>query len=125
MIDLSINGKGYFQKPEQKLIGFYDLWCQHKRKRGIGYDSDKQSNSEKDEKPNTLQSHFFPSRKQNGVMPKGRIASKPKAKAKPVLVSIMHSCIDILHKNSSLLNNYGKANSKGPKKMWIPRDKIV
>lgn len=48
--------------------------------RGIGYDSYDESDSEKDDKPNTLQSHFFPYRKQNDVRPKDRIISKPKAK---------------------------------------------
>lgn len=48
-----------------------------------GNDSDDESDYEKDDKPDTLQSHFVPSGKQNGVMPKGIIAYKPKAKAKP------------------------------------------
>jgi hypothetical protein len=52
------------------------------KRRGIGYDYDEESDSEKDDKPNTFQSHFVPYRKQNGVMPKGRISSKPKAKVK-------------------------------------------
>ncbi|XP_050915187.1 uncharacterized protein LOC127130162 [Lathyrus oleraceus] len=45
--------------------------------RGIGYDSNDESDSEKEDKPNTLQSFLF------GVIPKGKIAYKPKAKAKP------------------------------------------
>ena len=51
--------------------------------RGIDYNSDEESDSEKDNKPNVLQSHFVPSRKQNGVVSKGRTVLKPKAKAKP------------------------------------------
>lgn len=46
--------------------------------RVIGYDSDDESDSEKDDKLNTLQSHFVPFEKQNGVIPKGRTFFKPK-----------------------------------------------
>ena len=40
--------------------------------RGIGYDSDEESNSKKDDKPKTFHSNFIPSSKQNGVVPKGK-----------------------------------------------------
>lgn len=69
---------------------------------GIGYDFDEECDFEKDEKPNTLQSRFFTYGKQNGVIPKGIIALKPKAKVKP------HSCLNhafmyiyILQKNQA------------------------
>ena len=58
-------------------------------------------------------------------MPKGRIASKPKAKVKP------HSRFNhaFMYKypaqKPKFVKNFGKTNSKGPKKMWLPNDKII
>lgn len=92
---------------------------------GVGYDSNDKSNSEKQDNPNTLQSYFVPYGKQNGVMPKGIIASKPKAKTKP------RSCFNYAYmysypaQKSKFVKNYGKTTPKGPRKMWVPKHKII
>lgn len=93
--------------------------------REIGYDSDEESNSEKDDKLKTLHSHFVPSGKQNGVVPKGKTFSKPKAKVKA------HSCFNYAYMYKypahelKFVKNSGKTNQKGPRKLWVPKDKII
>lgn len=93
--------------------------------RGIGYDSDDESDSEKDDKPNVLQSHFVPYGKQNDVRPKGITISKPKAKAKP------HARFNnvLMYKypaqKPKFVKNLGKTNPKGPRKIWVLKDKII
>lgn len=93
--------------------------------RGIGYDSDNKYDSGKDEKTNSLQSHFVPSGKQNGMMPKGRTVSKPKSKVKH------HSLLNhaFMYKYPAqklkLVKNSEKTNPKGSRKIWVPKDKII
>lgn len=91
------------------------------RTRGIGYDSDEESDSEKYDEPNTLQSNFVPL----GVVPKGKKKLKPKAKAKT------HSRFNhaFMYKYTAqkpkFVKNYGKINLKGHKKLQVPKDKII
>lgn len=92
---------------------------------GIGYDVGDESDLEKDDKPNTLQSHFVPSRKQNGGVLKGRIDSKSKAITKP---HFRFNCAFMYRypaQKPKFVNNSGKTNPKGPKMMWVPKDKIL
>ena len=91
----------------------------------IGYDSDDEFDSEKADKPNIIMSHFVPSGKQNGVMCKGRIVSKPKDKEKS------HSHFNYAYtynyptQKPKFVKNSGKTNPKGTIKIWVPKDKIV
>lgn len=79
----------------------------------------------KDDKSNNLKSHFVPSGKQNDVRPKGRDISKPKGKIKP------HGHFNYTYmyryptQKPEFVKNSGKTNSKGVRKIWVPKDKIV
>lgn len=93
--------------------------------RGIGYDFVEEYNSEKDDKPKTLHSHFFPYGKQNGVMPKGKTFAKPKAKAK-AHSHFNHAYMYKYHAHKpKFVKIFRKTNQKGPKFFWIPKDKII
>lgn len=84
--------------------------------RGTIYDSDDEYDFEKDDKPNTLHSHFVPYGKQNRVMPKGRIASKPKTKAKPNSHFNYAYMYNYPEKNPSLFRTLGRLTPKDPKR---------
>lgn len=85
--------------------------------KGISYDFDEESNSEKDDKPKSLHSHFVPFGKQNVVVLKGKTFSKSKAKAK------VHSHFNYAYmytyptQKSKFVKNSRKTNKKGPKKL--------
>lgn len=66
-------------------------------RRGIALNSDDESDSEKDDKPNTLQSHFFLLGNKIMLGLKVEPFLNLRLKQNHMLVLIMHSCIDILH----------------------------
>lgn len=58
-------------------------------------------------------------------MPKGRIASKPKAKEKPHSRYNHGFMYRYYVQKPKFVKNPRKTNPKGPRNMWIPKDKIV
>ena len=82
--------------------------------RGVGYDSDEESTSEKDDKPKTLHSHFVPSGKKMVLYLKIKPFQNLRLKKKFIPVSTMHTCMIILHRNPSLLKTLGRLTKKDP-----------
>lgn len=93
--------------------------------RGIGYDSDEESDFEKDDKSNTPKAHFVPFGKQNDVIPKGITLSKPKPKTKPHTRSNHAFMYKYPAHKPKFVKSSRKTNPKGPRKIWVPKDKII
>lgn len=58
-------------------------------------------------------------------MPKRRIASKLKAKVKPYSLFNHAFMYKYPTHKPKFVKNYVKKNPKGPRKMWVPKDKII
>lgn len=91
--------------------------------RGIGYDSDEESTSEIDDKPKTLYFNFFlRDHKMNWFLKKNLLENLRKNQK---IVSIILINMIILHLSPSLLRTLGVITIKGPKRLWVPKDKII
>lgn len=80
--------------------------------RGISYDSDEESTSEKDDKPKTIHSHFPPLGNKMVLCLKVKCFKNLRLKQKLILVSTMHTCTIILHRNPNLSKTLGRLTKK-------------
>lgn len=107
-------GKSFQNFFARSVMASMIYGASRKGTRGISYDSDEESTSDKDDKPKTLNYHFVPYGKKMVLCLKVKPFQNLRLKQKHIPISTMHICMIILHRNPSLSKTLGRLTKKDP-----------